>query len=320
MLPISGYTWNEYDFTYVETTYNEDGTIARQEIKIVEDAFSKIIEANQKGNFYKAYSRTKPGDGLISDGHVMMCTGVEVAYKEDGSIDSGNSYIWYIDQNSNGSTDRWVTPGAVYRDNYTYVNSNGALVRKLGGLIDDPVKGNKKSFFDMLKAGYIPVTIPEFTNEANLLARKETAASYFIGTDREEEWNTVYAPAYDDLIAKRLVEAGNTTSTNELETKTSVSLSTQLFAYGGTISANYVISNVRVALEDPEGNVIIEESPHINTTDRSKSIKANVITGALKTMTQDALTPYAGKSNIIKIQFQLSNGQWVDVLNARLRT
>lgn len=319
MLPV-GYAWNEHDFSRVETTYKEDGTIDRQEIVIEENAFAKIIADNGEEQIYKAYAITQPGDGLISDGHVMMCTGVEVVYKADGTIDIDNSYMWYIDQNAYGSTDEWVTPGGVCREDYTYVNNNGTLVRKMGGLVDDQVKGNKKSFYGMLQKGYVPVTVPEFCTREELVEYKETAASYFVGTDREEEWNTVYAPAYDDLIAKRAVETGSTTSSNELERMTSVSLSKLFTTYGGAIYANYIISNVRVALEDSEGNVIMEEKPYISTNDRSKTVKADTVTGALKTMTQDVLAPYAGKNNTIRIQFQLSNGQWVDVLNAKLRT
>lgn len=203
---------------------------------------------------------------------------------------------------------------------YTYKQDNGYVVRNLGGILDDPIKGNKKSFFQMLKDGYIPVTIPEFCTEAELQARKEKAATYFVGTDREEEWNTVYAPAYDALIAGRAVEPGSTTSSNNLETLTSVKLNTLFSAYGGSITANYNISNYRVALEDPDGNVIMEEYPALSTTDRTYSIKVKDLLGTLQILTQDALAPYAAKrSYTLKIQFQLVNGAWVDVLNANLK-
>jgi hypothetical protein len=171
----------------------------------------------------------------------------------------------------------------------------------------------------MLKDGYIPVTIPEFCTEAELLARKEKAATYFVGTDREEEWNTFYAPAYDALIASRTVESGSAISSNNLGSLTSVKLNTLFNVYGGNISANYNISYYRVVLEDAEGNVIMEEMPAIFTSDRTYSIKLPTLLGALQVMTQDALTPYAGKGNIIKIQLQLVNGAWVDVLNAELK-
>lgn len=317
VLPVSGYTWNECEFTEVETTYNTDGTIKKQEIVMVDNAIEKIIGANKKGAFYKAYSRMKPGDGLISDGHVMMCAGVEVAYKDDGSIDSGNSYIWYIDQNAKGSTDRWVVPGGIC-EAYTYVNDNGTAVRNLGGLIDDPIKGNKLSFYWMLDKGYIPVTIPELCGEEWLNEYMKLAESYFIDTDREEEWNTVYAPAYTELYENRFIEPGSVSSTNNLSAR-SISLSTQLFKWNGAVKANYIISNVRVALEDAQGNVIMEENPHIATTDRTNSLKLyDHVMSSLQVLTQETLAPYAGAENYIRIQFRLSTGEWVNVLHAKL--
>ncbi len=279
-----------------------------------------------KGDYYKSYAELQPGDVLVTDGHVRMCTGVDVVRDESGTIIQAQSYVWYIDQRSDGSTDRYYTHWLTGRDftkKHTYTQDNGYTVYNLGCMIDDPVYGTKVSFQELLGDHYLPVTIPEFLTTENKTAaevvadyRDNTAAAYFAGTDREADWEA-YKTSYNEVIADCGVEKGTISTYNELETWTSTTPS-RLFGKGGEMLANYAMSDFRVAVLAPNGTVLAEEIPMISTGDRSHRVKINTVTKALQVLTQDKLNEYGGQGNRLLIEVRLSTGEWLTILNANL--
>jgi len=270
-----------------------------------------------KGDFYKSYAELQPGDVLLTSGHVRMCTGVDVVRDESGTIIQSQSYVWYIDQNSYGSTDEnythWLN-GSGFRKKYTYTQENGYTVHKLGGMIDDSVKGTKISFQDLLGAHYIPVTIPEFCTQERLVEYMAISASYFEGTDRATEWETKYAPKYKQMLQERGIEAPVVTTTSSLYTQTRLT-PTKYYTLRGSYSANYLISDFRVSIVDKNGKELAVEYPHVDTGDRSHNVKVEDVRNASTLQTMEELTKYAGQGNRLKIETRLSTGQWYPVVN-----
>jgi hypothetical protein len=328
-LPVGNYTFDEYKYTAVSPN-----SAGKMEINHIANAVQSIIDDNGLETMFESYAQLQLGDGLLTEGHVRMCSGIEVKRDGNGKILPNESYVWYIDMNSNASTDRYIDGTNsnldAMRQKYTYTNGNGYFVRKLGGLVDDPIKGNKISFsnlagdFDTVisigsyeisrtenkpdgkrdSKGYIPVTIPEFCEPEEIEDYKNNvAAKYFENADetRKAEWNTYYAPGYDEIISKATVEPGQLISTgNNLETLTSISVS-DFFKKGGAMITNYVQSNYRLTVLDRDDNVLAEENPPVGTSDRSHSVKINKVTAALRELTSEKLTTYVGDGNKIKL-------------------
>jgi len=315
-LPVGRVKIDEYQFTQVVDNEIVFKSNAIEEITTFNWLTFTNPSGQKKADFYKSYAELQPGDVLLTDGHVRMCTGVYAPRDENGTLIYSDCYLWYIDQNSYGSTDENYDD-AGFREQYSYTQNNGYEVHNLGGMLDDPIKGTKISFQDLLNAHYIPLTIPEFCTADEITAyRDEKAAVYFSGTDREAEWETYYN-SYTKIIADCGIEKGSISTYNELETWTSTTPS-RLFGKGGAMTANYAMSDFRVAVLDSNGNIVAEEFPHVDTGDRSHSVKINKVTGALQVLTQDELNKYGGIGNRLLIETRLSTGEWITILNANL--
>lgn len=315
-LPVGRVKIDEYQFTQIVDNEIVFKSNAIEQITTFNGSTGMNPSGQKKADFYKSYAELQPGDVLLTDGHVRMCAGVYAPRDENGTLIYGDCYLWYIDQNSYGSTDEnYDNTG--FKAQYTYTQSNGYEVHNLGGMLNDPIKGTKISFQELLKAHYIPLTIPEFCTADEIAAyRDEKAAVYFSGTDRETEWETYYN-SYTNAIASCSIEKGSISTYNELETWTSTTPS-RLFGKGGAMTANYAMSDFRVAVLDSNGNVVAEEFPHVDTGDRSHSVKINKVTGALQVLTQDELNKYGGIGNRLLIETRLSTGEWITILNANL--
>jgi len=320
-IPVGYYVWNEAEMSYVDESTGE--------IKMVDDAVSKIIAAQgsvYKGRFYKAYAQLQPGDGLVTDGHLRMCTGVRVVRDENDNIVSGESYVWYIDMNAYGSTDRYVAEGGGCED-YIYTQDNGNVVRDLGGIREhlnreglDDYPGTPVSFYDLVEASYIPVTIPEFSTVERIESIRDQSMADFEAAGQLELWQTSYAPMYQKLIDKVGVEAPDVSgTTGGLLTRTTVTPTYFTQTYGGSIVSNYVISNIRITIEDSNGNTLAEETPLISTRNRTMNLKLkDRVVPVSDLLSEETLTQYAGQDNRIRISVCMSTGQWVEVLNAKV--
>lgn len=319
-IPVGDYVWNEAEMSVV------DGG----EIKIIEGAVEAIIAAQEDASvFYDAYAQLQPGDGLVKDGHVRMCTGVRVVRDENNNVDADQSYVWYIDMNANGSTDKYVKEDGAYA-NYIYQQSNGINVRDLGGIGEhldrqglDDYPGTPISFAEQLSAKYIPVTIPEFTTAERIEEVRDQSRADFEAAGELDLWNTSYAPMYESLLAKKGIEAVNVTDTGNLMTKTVVTptyfTASDGSGYGGTLQTNYTISHIRITLTDSEGNTLAEETPLMYTRNRTTSIKLkDKVVPVSDLLSAETLTQYAGQNNRISISICFATGKYVEVMNAKL--
>lgn len=326
-IPVGYYVWNEAEMSYVETTYKENGEPV-YEIKTVEDAVAKIIAAqdgNEKGRFRKAYAQLQPGDGLVTDGHLRMCTGVRVKKDAGGNILPNESYVWYIDMNPYGSTDRYVKEGGDHED-HTYKQDNEHLVRDLGGIREhldreglNDYPGTPINFTDLLNAKYIPVTIPEFSTVDSIKKIRDQSRADFEAAGKLEVWQEVYAPRYQAMIEKAGIEAPVVTTSGGLSDKSAVTPTYFTQTYNGSISANYTISNVRITLKDSKGDILEEENPLVYTRNRTMSLKLkNTVVPVSDLLSEETLSKYAGQGNRIIISVCLSTGEWKEVANARI--
>lgn len=314
--------WNEYLYSEVVIT-NE--TTGAYEIKLTDNAVTAIMKEQPEGRWRNNYAKMQPGDGLLSDGHLRMCTGVRVKMDADDNIIPGESYVWYIDMNSNGSTDRYVAEGGGFED-YTYTQDNGNLVRDLGGIREhvdreglNDYPGTPITFTQLYNEKYMPVTIPEFVDQARIETIRDQSKAYFEAAGELEKWTTYYEPKYQALIDNMAVEAGDVWFTLDSLNGIDQIAPSAITGMTCSIKANYVISNVRITLQDSNEKVLLEEDPIIHTNDRTISLKVkDKVLPVSTVLTDEVLTDYAGEGNQIIISVQLSTGQWLDVLNAEL--
>jgi len=106
-----------------------------------------ICEFNGIEGMAQAYAQLLPADALTStsDGHaVMIIRPSEVVYKEDGTIDVDNSYIFYQDQSGGTS------------NHFNEVEENGEIHYYVGHT------DTKFTFANAFKRGFIPITTQEF--------------------------------------------------------------------------------------------------------------------------------------------------------------
>ena len=148
-----------------------------------------ICEINGIDGMAQAYAQLLPADALTStsDGHaVMVIRPSEVVYKEDGTIDVDNSYIFYQDQ-SGGTA-----------DHFNQVEENGKIHYYVGHT------DTKFSFANAFKRGFIPITTSEF------LGTKEytpAEASYQGGTNSISDlYTAAIATNYPLCSAELLAE------------------------------------------------------------------------------------------------------------------
>lgn len=124
---------------------------AQQEYGYGNPSTYDIIEANGEQVMFQSYAQMQLADGLVNyrtAGHVIMCTTPPVVvYKEDGTIDGEQSYLYITDQ-----AQTWLPGFEENGDEYLYKNTIHS----------------KHTFNHLAKSGYIPFTFPELTGEKDL--------------------------------------------------------------------------------------------------------------------------------------------------------
>ena len=110
-----------------------------------------ICEKNGEAVMFQSYAQMEQGDVLVNystAGHIIMCTiAPEVVYNEDGSVNGKESFMHITDQ-----AQTWLPGFEENGDYYLYKNN-----------IDW-----KRTFEQLLKSGYLPMTVPELTGEKDI--------------------------------------------------------------------------------------------------------------------------------------------------------
>ena len=133
---------------------------------------------------YECYALVEPADALANDGHVMMVTGVSVAYDENGNIDPEKSYITVYEQDAvfgfygsivdeNGTSANYMAHGSYVPD---FDDEKHDSVYKRNGNFGERYYSFKSLLFgtkaadsiDNITNPYLPWTFAEFHyNEDN---------------------------------------------------------------------------------------------------------------------------------------------------------
>ena len=128
-----------------------------------------ICKANGEQVMFKSYAALEIADVMVNystAGHIIMCTiAPEVVYNEDGTIDGEKSFLHITDQ-----AQTWLAGYEENGDSYEYKNN-----------IDW-----KRTFNQLLKSGYLPMTVPELTGEKDL-DDTEVSIDLSLGTVTLEE-------------------------------------------------------------------------------------------------------------------------------------
>lgn len=188
ILPVGPYTYTPEDY---------NGKFAGRV------ASDKIIAKNGEETMYESYAQMKIADGVYSSSsyHVMMCSVAPVVVRdENGKIDPEQSYLQVHEQGAaNTKSDKNNT-----------MQDNGYEMRPLGYVY------RQYTFATLLKKGYIPFTLKEFTGAEPV--EKGTA---WIGT------------------AGKPLENGKEVSPSSLNSK--------------TLYTNYFLCGVEVQVKTPDG-------------------------------------------------------------------
>ncbi|MBR2309135.1 MAG: hypothetical protein IKA47_01195 [Oscillospiraceae bacterium] len=110
-----------------------------------------ICAENGEQVMFQSYAALEIADVMVNygtAGHIIMCTiAPEVVYNEDGTIDGEKSFLHITDQ-----AQTWLPGYEENGDSYEYKNN-----------IDW-----KRTFAQLLKGGYLPMTVPELTGEKDI--------------------------------------------------------------------------------------------------------------------------------------------------------
>lgn len=143
-LPVGPYTYDEGLEEFVKNEEKpEDVTCP-----------SRICKQNGNQVMYRSYAALKPGDGIVSDGHVRMITSFPRATRSpEGTLSGLESSITYMDQ---------VIPTK------KKVDEDGEEILVQGGVEVET------SFWQLLVDGYIPFTFAEFKGTSPVKEGKVT--------------------------------------------------------------------------------------------------------------------------------------------------
>ena len=308
-VPVGNY--NTYEEEYLPR--DENGEFLRDDVGNIVTTFfsnkttsSSIIERNGQDIIAQAYAQLQIADCLVSSNvhHVMMCSGDSVLRYIDNDPDKGidyvNSGVWVIDQNADYSiTKAGLDASDEENDAWskeTLTQPNGKPIRTLGDFdpyqhyfdrqnSGDPTApivnfGTFMSYADLIKQGYIPITLKEI--------------------------------AEDTPVEDAIVWVGNPDYANRYTNGRKVTLS--VLAESDRVRSNYVMSDFRVEVRDPEGNVIVSNTPHINT--RVSEVCRTIRLSGF--MDVETYAPYANQGNTIHIYTRLCTGQWIEAFNTTL--
>ncbi len=121
---------------------------------------AQICEDNGVDTMYESYAALQMADGLVSypasSGHVIMCVENHVVRKDDGTINSEESYIIFLDQSVT-----WEEHEQSNGDKFTLKNSIDA----------------KWSYATLFEQAYLPFTFPELLG-TNTVEKSECTFSY----------------------------------------------------------------------------------------------------------------------------------------------
>ena len=108
------------------------------------DQAEDIINNNSRDALYEAYAQLQPGDGLVKDGHVIMCTSEPM--ERNHWLWGRQQYVYIAEQTQSSGGRYWVSGS----------NESGDSYKTTGGT------QIQMTFSELYSSGYVPFTFAEF--------------------------------------------------------------------------------------------------------------------------------------------------------------
>lgn len=299
-------------------------------------------------SMYDCYSLLQPADCVVSDGHIMMVSGVNVVRREDGSIDPKNSYITIYEQFNDAygfygtlgegeNSANYIVHGGYVSDfddtKSSYTENNGDFGERIFTFQYLLFKDKSDDKVTNITDPYIPFTFAEFhygvdTDESkayiefyeNVVPNNVTTKRYAdqhvkaVGVAAKKS----LAKTGDKSFSGCRVETGEVlTNLDSGPVKLADSGKTSLSfkEYKSLLLVtNYPISDVFVKVTDGSGKELASRLGRALTT-YTFSVDLDQVNAPDMGNLYSALEPYANGENNITITVQLGNGELITVFS-----
>ena len=299
-------------------------------------------------SMYQCYSLLQPADCVVSDGHIMMVSGVNVVRREDGSIDPMNSYVTIYEQFNDAygfygtlgegeNSANYIVHGGYVSDfddtKSSYAENNGDFGERIFTFQYLLFKDKSDDKMTNITDPYIPFTFAEFhygvdTDESkayiefydNVVPNNVTTKRYAdqhvkaVGVAAKKS----LAKTGDKSFSGCRVEAGEVLTNLDsgpvkLADSGKTSLSFQEYK-SLLLVTNYPISDVFVKVTDGSGKELASRLGRALTT-YTFSVDLDQVNAPDMGDLYSPLESYANGENNITITVQLGNGELITVFS-----
>ncbi len=306
-IPVGLYDYGyEYNGTYYGAERidlfgekTEDNPLGLDTTTVIRDWNAK----NGENGMFNCYAQMKPGDLVVSPGHVMMIGQVFLITRNDGTLDYSRSTANVLEQVEGWNEERVISGKKYLQQGRTAKNY---------------------TFSELQKEGYIPFTFAEFLDENDSQDKKHL--DYYNNMKEKlsvaERRYTAFEFSKDELDAMSGIgiEESKTFTTLSTDKKSITTEELKDFSVG----SNYAISDVFVVVKDKDGKELLK---NIHRTPQLYIFEVNMNVG-LSTWETDAdgnpltimngIEALANGENTVEITVQLWNGEKPCVYSATL--
>ncbi len=258
---------------------------------------------NGENGMFSCYAQMKPGDLVVSPGHVMMIGQVFLITKNDGTIDYSRSIATVLEQVEGWNEERVISGKKYLQQGRTAKNY---------------------TFSELQKEGYIPFTFAEFLDENDPQDKKHL--DYY--NNMKEKLSVAESRYTAFEFTKDELDAMSGIAIEETKTFTTVSADKKSITVeelkGFAVGSNYAISDVFVVVKDKDGKELLK---NIHRTPQLYIFEVNTEAG-LSTWETDAdgnrltlmngIEALANGENTVEITVQLWNGEKPTVYSGTL--
>ena len=300
-IPVGCYSYGyehegkTYDMTTIDVfgEVTENNPLAYDTKHVIQD----LIAEGGENALFDCYAQLKPGDAVLSGGHMMMVLSCNLYVDREGNVDYEGSTIVVAEQ-----IDAWGIKG-----------TEGERVFRQQGR-----RTYGYTFQELQDTNYIPYTFAELLDPNDPQDKKhlDYYASY---SDKLTAVQDCFsALTYDPALCGTDVEAAQVFCTYEGDTVTPAQLEAM------AVGSNYSVSDVFVTVTDKAGTQLLRniyrtfelhemEIPMTST----KSTYEKDADGNLKNLC-DGIADLANGENTVTITMQLSTGQLMTVYQGTL--
>ena len=249
---------------------------------------------NGENGMYQCYAQMKPGDLVVSPGHVMMIGDIFVITKTDGTPDYARSTATVLEQVEGWNEERVIQGKKYLQQGRTAKNY---------------------TFKELQKEGYIPFTFAEFLDENDPQDKKHL--DYYNSMKEKlsvaESRYTAFSFTREELEAMSGsgIEKAKVFTTLDTKKKSVEVSELENFAVG----SNYAISDVFVTVKDKDGKELLKNIARSGQL-YIHEVKADATLSNCKTDAEgkfltlmNGIEELANGKNKIEITVQLWNGE-----------